>query len=72
MPQCRVRWLAPGVLLRTGWQALLSKTVGQFADRREVQAIDAAGYLDLSDDRELWVDYVSDAGDGFDATTTVA
>jgi len=67
-----VRWLSPGVLLRTGWQALLSKTVGQFADRREIQAIDAAGHLDLSGAGELWLDYVSDSADGFDAATTVA
>ncbi|MGH4016612.1 MAG: metallophosphoesterase family protein [Pseudonocardiaceae bacterium] len=72
VPQSRVRWLAPDVLLRTGWQAMLSKTVGQFADRRELQAIDATGHLDLSGAGECWLDYVSDAGDGFDATTTVA
>ncbi|MGH3941460.1 MAG: metallophosphoesterase family protein [Pseudonocardiaceae bacterium] len=72
VPQRRVRWLSPGILLRTGWQALLSKTVGQFADRREIQAIDAVGHVDLSDVGELWLDYVSDAADGFDAATTVA
>ncbi|MGH3916786.1 MAG: metallophosphoesterase [Pseudonocardiaceae bacterium] len=72
VPQRRVRWFSPGVLLSTGWQALLSKTVGHFVGRRELQAIDAAAPLDLSDAGELWLDYVSDTGDGFAAATTVA
>lgn len=72
VPQRRVRWFAPGVLLGTAVQVLLSGTLAQYADRRETQAVDPAGTIDLSGDGELWVDYVSDPGDGFDAATTVA
>ncbi|MFD2090671.1 hypothetical protein [Blastococcus deserti] len=68
------RWLQPSLLLQTALQAVISGVLGQYNDKREQMGdIDAQGYLDLSDaDGDLWVDYVSDTGDGFDATYAVA
>ncbi len=78
-PRSRVRWLAPGMLVRTGAQVAVSTLFGAFTDRRELQSIEPAGALDLSGpagtgaaDGEFWLDYVADVGDGFDATATVA
>ncbi|HEY2204816.1 MAG TPA: hypothetical protein VGH99_10130 [Pseudonocardia sp.] len=77
-PRPRVRWLAPGMLARTGVQVALSEVFGSFADRRETQATESAAPLDLTsagDDAhggEFWLDYVADIGDGFDGATTVA
>ncbi len=53
---------------------MLSKIFGAYNDKREqMSAIDPDGYLDLSQGRdEVWVDYVSDTGDGFAATYAVA
>lgn len=76
-PQARVRWLAPGMLARTGAQVAVSELFGAFFDRRELQSIEAAHPLDLSErpagePAEFWLDYVADLGDGFDSTATVA
>ncbi|MBO0875916.1 MAG: metallophosphoesterase, partial [Pseudonocardia sp.] len=74
-PRPPVRWLAPAMLVRTGAQVAVSELFGTFTDRRELQSIEPADPLDLSDaapGEEFWFDYVADIGDGFDATTTVA
>ena len=76
-PRTRVRWLAPGMLARTGAQVAVSELFGSFFDRRELQSLEAAHPLDLSErpnsePAEFWLDYVADVGDGFDATATVA
>ncbi|MEO5678702.1 MAG: metallophosphoesterase, partial [Acidimicrobiales bacterium] len=68
----RVRWLAPSVLARTVQPVFLSGLFARFSDRREVEAVLPQGVIDLSDGDEMWVDYVADTGDGFDATATVA
>jgi hypothetical protein len=68
------RWLQPSLLLQTSLQVVISGVLGEYNDKRELMGeIDADGYLDLSDaDGDLWLDYVSDLGDGFDATYAVA
>jgi len=69
-----VDWLAPGQLARTGIKAVLSGVFGAYADKREVMA--ALHPLpephDYSGRDEIWIDYVADLGDGFDATYTMA
>ncbi|MQA14551.1 MAG: metallophosphoesterase [Pseudonocardiaceae bacterium] len=72
VPRPRLRWLSPGVLLRTGLQAATSSKLAEFIDRRESQAVLPVTTTDLSDTGEGWVDYVADCGDGFDAAATVA
>ncbi len=66
-----VRWLSPGLLLRSGVEVLVSGTFGKFADKREIQREPQDG-LDHSAEQELWVDYLSDTGDGWDGTYTMA
>jgi hypothetical protein len=74
-PRSRVRWLAPGMLARTGVGVAISEVFGSFADRRELQRSESAAPLDLSEPTvsgAFWLDYVADIGDGFDAAATVA
>ncbi len=68
-----VRWFSPGMLLQTAKFVALSAVFGSYADKREVQASAATPpFHDHSEGTEAWVDYVSDVGDGFDATYSVA
>ncbi len=73
-PQRATRWLEPRLLLRTSLQVVVSAVLGEYNDKRELMGeIATDGYLDLSGtDGDLWLDYVSDLGDGFDATYAVA
>ncbi|TDV48906.1 hypothetical protein CLV71_108267 [Actinophytocola oryzae] len=71
-PQKAVRWLAPKVLIATGVQSLIAEIFGSYADKRELQAGLPAEVHDHSEHEELWLDYVADLGDGFDATFSVA
>lgn len=74
VPQERIRWLSPGLLVRTGIQVAVSSKFAEFIDQRESQAVFPATTIDLSDTGPAgrWIDYVSDCGDGFDAAATVA
>ncbi|MBZ4422847.1 metallophosphoesterase [Myxococcus sp. RHST-1-4] len=75
-----VSWYNPGVLAKTGLKTLLSTTIGKQADRRLLDAVASPQplFFDFSVDEagrprdELWLDYVSDLGDGWDSTYTVA
>jgi hypothetical protein len=70
--QKAVRWLAPKVLITTGAQSLVAEIFGSYADKRELQGSLPATVHDHGDHDELWLDYVADLGDGFDATYSVA
>jgi hypothetical protein len=75
-----VSWYDPTVLAKTGLQALMSETIGKQADRRLLDAVVSPqpSFFDYSVDDagrprdELWLDYVSDLGDGWDSTYAVA
>ncbi|MGW5425312.1 hypothetical protein [Streptomyces sp. NPDC003943] len=75
-PQDQVRWLAPGELARTAVKVVLADVFAGYADKREFQKVLEADLLAAPlgrpDARELWIDYVADLGDGFDATASVA
>lgn len=75
-PQDAVRWLAPAELWRTAVKVALSSVFASYADKREIQAALPAELLTAPGaeklDGELWLDFVADIGDGFDATYTVA
>ncbi|WP_250002498.1 metallophosphoesterase [Actinoplanes sp. M2I2] len=73
-PQRPVGWLAPLLLLSTGLRALLAVLFGAYLDKRELQNALDGDWFDHSrtEDGELWLDYVADLGDGFDATYSVA
>jgi hypothetical protein len=78
-PKPMVQWLSPMELLRTAREVVISGIFGSYADKREVQAAlpasdieDYSMRADKSPVEEIWVDYVSDLGDGFHSTYTVA
>jgi hypothetical protein len=69
--QPEVRWLSPGLLAKSGVEVAVSAAFGKFADKREIQR-DVQDKLDYSTADELWIDYLSDTGDGWNATYTMA
>ncbi|GAA4911717.1 hypothetical protein GCM10023223_32890 [Stackebrandtia albiflava] len=70
--QPAVRWLSTRVLTSTAARLALARLLGAYLDKRELQALSPQGVFDHSDGDELWLDYVADIGDGFDATYSVA
>jgi hypothetical protein len=70
------QWLAPLAVLRQGRREAYAEQVTGYTDRREVlAALDPeppCETFDLSDADDVWVDYLSDTGDGFDAVYTLA
>ncbi len=73
-----VNWLSPGQLLQTGLRSLTAGEVGVMADPRLVQAAlspeenDRPTLVATDSAEPLWIDYLADTGDGWDATYTVA
>lgn len=72
-----VDWYDPGQLIKTGIKVLISSIFGDFNDKRELQAAlnhdsEKKYFDDFSQEKDLWIDYISDTGDGFDATFTMA
>lgn len=75
-----VAWYNPSVLAKTGLKTLLSSTIGKQADRRLLDSVASPQPLFFDHSRdgdggprdELWLDYVSDLGDGWDSTYAVA
>jgi hypothetical protein len=67
------RWFDPRTLVQTGKFVALSSVFGTYADKREAQAIaPTEPFHDHSTAHDTWVDYVSDVGDGFNATYSIA
>ncbi|BCJ58960.1 hypothetical protein Jiend_23820 [Micromonospora endophytica] len=72
-PRKPVPWLAPLLLISTGLRTLLALLFGAYLDKRELQkALDAEIATQVGPDGGLWLDYVADLGDGFNATYSVA
>ncbi|GAB7040850.1 MULTISPECIES: metallophosphoesterase family protein [Catenuloplanes] len=72
-PQPPVPWLSPLLLINAGLRTLLAHLFGAYLDKREMQiALGPVPDHDHSDADELWIDYVADLGDGFDATYSIA
>lgn len=69
-----VNWYDPQQLTFTTLKTVISGVFGNFADKREMQAALDPNIEpeDFSDKAEIWIDYISDLGDGFDATYTMA
>jgi hypothetical protein len=80
--QKMVGWFDFEQLINTGLKTVISTTLGNYADRREIEAALSPDYTfyDLSEKfdehnenkDEIWVDYISDLGDGFNSTYTMA
>ena len=72
-PRKPVPWLAPLLLISTGLRTLLAILFGAYLDKRELQnAFGDDTFRQVGPDGGLWLDYVADLGDGFDATYSVA
>ncbi len=78
-PQPMVNWYDIGLLVSTGLKTVLSGIFGNFADKREIQAAikPDESFFDRSEvdgmpREDIWIDYISDLGDGFNATYTMA
>jgi hypothetical protein len=76
-PRRAVPWLSPVLLVGTAVRVLLAELFGAYLDKRELQdalpwQIDDERPVVGSDEGELWVDYVADTGDGFNASYSVA
>ena len=84
LPQM-VDWLDPVMLAQIGMRTIVSGTLGQYADQRLMQAAtdkaDEAALIarynfadgpDAIPPDAVWVDYISDLGDGFEATFAMA
>ena len=75
VPRRPVAWLGPVMLAGTAVRVALATLFGAYLDKRELQ--NALPSI-VNDERrggengELWLDYVADLGDGFDATYSVA
>ena len=75
--QKMVDWFSPSQLAKTGLQAVVSSVFGNYADKREMQAAlsknqNSLKPYDFSDREEIWLDYVSDLGSGWNSTYSVA
>lgn len=76
-PQKMVDWYSPSQLAQTGLRAVISTVFGNYADKREMQSVlansqEALNPIDFTDREELWIDYTSDLGSGFNSTYSVA
>src|SRR5690349_15973388 len=68
-----VGWFDIKQLAGTAVKAGLSSIFGSYADKREaIAAISEFEIYDYSATPELWIDYISDLGDGFDSTYSMA
>ena len=72
--QAAVRWLSVAQLRRTAIDVLEASLFARFADQREVMASSPREFyrLPAPSSGQVWVDYVADTGDGFDATFATA
>jgi hypothetical protein len=72
--QGMIKWLEPTVLLAAAKEVAASKLFAEFADKREFEGGLPARWFDCSklDGDGIWVDYVSDTGDGFEPTFAIA
>jgi hypothetical protein len=75
-----VGWYNPPQLARTGFEVFVSTIFGKHADRRLLEAavnpLPSEFFYDFNqgfeNDAEFWIDYISDVGDGFNSTYTMA
>jgi hypothetical protein len=68
-----VQWFSPGVLATSALRVVINSAFGAYLDKRELQgSLDADPLLHHADHNEIWIDYISDTGDGFAPTYSVA
>src|SRR5688572_18210082 len=68
-PKKMVGWYDARQLLHTAIKTIISSVFGSYSDKRELQACLAKDEVfDYSHLPEVWIDYMSDTGDGFNST----
>jgi hypothetical protein len=70
-----VGWYDPQVLLRSAWLVGIANIFGRHSDTRLIEALATQPQREFdysSADGELWLDYVSDVGDGWNPTCAIA
>jgi hypothetical protein len=70
-----VGWFHPPVLARSGVMVAIANLFGRHSDRRLLEALASQpqAIFDYTQERgDFWVDYVSDLGDGWNSTYSVA
>ncbi|WP_460498479.1 metallophosphoesterase [Glycomyces tarimensis] len=72
IPQQPVRWMSPRTLAETAARFGLARLLGGYLDKREIFGGRPQGVFAHNAGEELWIDYVADIGDGFDATYSIA
>ena len=78
-------WFKPGLLSKLILRVIISDIFGQYADRRLIEAAldtvsdseiqtrnDISEILQKDSNGAVWIDFVADLGDGFDATYAIA
>ncbi len=72
-PQQPVAWLSPSQLAATGVRVAFAAQFGAYLDKRELQvALPNQVHDQYATKEDLWLDYIADLGDGFDATYSMA
>lgn len=72
-PRRAVAWLSPTQLAATGIRVAFAAQFGAYLDKRELQlALPTQVHDEHAESDELWIDYISDLGDGFNATYSMA
>ena len=64
--------MSPKTLAETAARFGLARLLGGYLDQREIFASRDQGVFEHDQDEELWLDYVADIGDGFNATYSIA
>jgi hypothetical protein len=73
VPQKMVDWFSPTQLAGTGLRVALSGMFAAYSDKREIEAILSEDPVFACQDRAgMWIDFVADAGDGFNSCYTIA
>ncbi|THV40091.1 metallophosphoesterase [Glycomyces buryatensis] len=72
IPQRPVRWMSPRTLAETAARLGLARLLGGYLDKREIFGSRPQEVFEHDTADELWLDYVADIGDGFNATYSVA
>ncbi len=68
-----VGWYDVKQLMATAMKTVISSVFGNYTDKREIQAFSAQEQpFDFTDREDIWIDYISDLGDGFNSTYTMA
>jgi Calcineurin-like phosphoesterase len=67
-----VKWLSVPQLVRTALDVLQASSFAKYADKRETMATNPREYYQLEPREVVFVDYVADTGDGFNATFATA